>query len=65
MAINLIAMNHVSPKKITDSVYWTGILDEDIVNFDIVMETAFGTTYNSYLVQAEKKALIDTAKGTF
>ena len=58
-------MNHVSPKKITDSVYWTGILDEDIVTFDIVMETAFGTTYNSYLVQAEKKALIDTAKGTF
>jgi len=58
-------MKQVLPKKITDSVYWTGILDEDIVNFDIVMETAFGTTYNSYLIEAEKKALIDTAKGTF
>ena len=65
MAINPTAMKQISPIKITDSVYWTGILDEELVTFDIVMETAFGTTYNSYLIQAEKKALIDTAKGTF
>jgi len=58
-------MKQITPLKITDSVYWTGILDEDLVTFDIVMETTFGTTYNSYLVDAEKKALIDTAKGTF
>ena len=63
--INHKTMKQILPVKITDSVYWTGILDEDIVTFDIVMETAFGTTYNSYLIQAEKKALIDTAKATF
>jgi flavorubredoxin len=65
MAIIHVAMIQTSPKKITDSVYWAGILDKDLVTFDIVMETVYGTTYNSYLVQAEKKALIDTAKGTF
>ncbi|MBL7110750.1 MAG: FprA family A-type flavoprotein [Bacteroidales bacterium] len=58
-------MKQIAPIKITGSVYWTGILDEDLVTFDIVMETTFGTTYNSYLIQAEKKAVIDTAKGTF
>jgi flavorubredoxin len=54
-----------STLKINDDVTWIGILDRDIVTFDIVMETVFGTTYNSYFINAEKKAVIDTAKETF
>lgn len=50
---------------ITSDVKWIGALDKDIVTFDIVMETQYGTTYNSYFIDAEKKAIIDTAKETF
>jgi NADH oxidase (H2O-forming) len=58
-------MKDINPFKISDSVYWAGILDEDLVTFDIVMETKYGTTYNSYFIDADKKALIDTAKLNF
>ncbi len=50
---------------ITKDVSWVGILDKSIVTFDIVMETREGTTYNSYFINASKKAVIDTAKETF
>lgn len=51
--------------EITKDVSWIGILDYDIVTFDIVMETEYGTTYNSYFINAEKKAIIETAKEKF
>ena len=51
--------------KVTDHITWTGVLDHDIITFDIVMETKFGTTYNSYFIDAEKKVLIDTVKESF
>jgi NADH oxidase (H2O-forming) len=51
--------------KITESVKWIGVLDYDIKTFDIVMHTEYGTTYNSYFVDAEKKAVIDIAKEQF
>jgi flavorubredoxin len=51
--------------QITPDVYWVGILDYDIVTFDIVMETQYGTTYNSYFVDAQKKAIIETSKEKF
>jgi NADH oxidase (H2O-forming) len=51
--------------EVTPDVKWIGILDHDIVTFDIVMETVYGTTYNSYFINAEKKALIETTKATF
>lgn len=51
--------------RINDAVSWTGVQDRDIVTFDIVMETHFGTSYNSYFIDAEKKAVIDTVKETF
>ena len=50
---------------ITDDVKWIGILDYDIRTFDIVMTTDFGTTYNSYFINAEKKALVEVAKEKF
>jgi flavorubredoxin len=40
---------------ITGDVKWTGILDYDIKTFDIVMTTDYGTTYNSYFINAEKR----------
>lgn len=51
--------------KVSEHVSWIGVLDRDLVSFDIVMETKFGTTYNSYFIDAEKKAVIDTVKKPF
>lgn len=50
---------------LTDSVKWIGILDYDIKTFDIVMTTDYGTTYNSYFINAGKKALVEVAKEKF
>jgi len=51
--------------EITADVKWIGILDYDIRTFDIVMTTEFGTTYNSYLINAQKKTLVEVAKEKF
>lgn len=46
--------------------YWTGVLDPDLKVFDIVMETEFGTSYNSYLLKtSQKTVLFETAKAKF
>jgi NADH oxidase (H2O-forming) len=50
---------------VTPDVKWIGVLDYDIVAFDIVMETKYGTTYNSYFIDAGKKAIVETTKATF
>lgn len=55
--------NKVLP--LNDSVKWVGILDPGLVTFDVVMETKFGTTYNSYFIDADKKAIIETSKERF
>jgi len=51
--------------EITPDVHWIGVLDHDIVTFDVVMETKYGTTYNSYFIDAEKKAVVETTKEKF
>ncbi len=43
-------------KKVSESVSWIGVLDRDLVTFDIVMETKYGTTYNSYFIDARQKS---------
>jgi flavorubredoxin len=50
---------------INQDVKWIGILDYDIVTFDVVMSTEFGTTYNSYFINADKKTIIETSKVKF
>ena len=55
--------NKVLP--VSPSVKWTGVLDHNIVTFDVVMETKHGTTYNSYFIDAEKKAVVETVKEGF
>ncbi len=57
-------MNHTT-FKVTDDVSWIGVLDHELVTFDIVMETKSGTSYNSYFINARKKAVIDTVKEEF
>ncbi|MBK9390838.1 MAG: FprA family A-type flavoprotein [Bacteroidetes bacterium] len=50
---------------VTNDVKWIGVLDYDIRTFDIVMKTEYGTTYNSYFINAEKKAIVELAKEKF
>ena len=52
--------------KIKQNLYWTGVLDPELRVFDIIMETRYGTSYNSYLLEgSEKTALFETAKEAF
>ncbi len=50
---------------VTKDVKWIGVLDYDIVTFDVVMETKYGTTYNSYFINADKPAVVETVKRKF
>ncbi len=50
--------------KICDDVYWIGAVDWDVRNFHGYL-TSRGTTYNAYLIMADKPALIDTVKAPF
>jgi flavorubredoxin len=58
-------MNEKDILSVSKSVKWIGILDRDIRTFDIVMETKYGTTYNSYLIDAQYPAIVETAKEKF
>ena len=52
--------------KLRDNFYWTGIVDDNLRVFDIIMYTEFGTTYNSYVMKAgDKTILFETAKAKF
>lgn len=48
--------------EITKDVKWIGVTDPGLVTFDVVMETKFGTTYNSYFIDADRKTIIETTK---
>lgn len=58
-------MNDEKILEVTKDVKWIGVLDYDIVTFDVVMETQYGTTYNSYFIDAEKKAIVEATKDQF
>jgi anaerobic nitric oxide reductase flavorubredoxin len=47
-----------------DGVYWVGVVDWNIRDFHGYV-TNRGSTYNAYLIQDEKTALIDTVKKEF
>ncbi|MCD5415249.1 MAG: FprA family A-type flavoprotein [Clostridiales bacterium] len=52
--------------RIKDGITWVGVLHPELKTFDIIMETEFGTTYNSYIVKGnEKVALFETVKVKF
>jgi anaerobic nitric oxide reductase flavorubredoxin len=49
---------------VKDGVTWVGAVDWDVRNFHGYV-THRGTSYNAYLVQGEKTALVDTVKAPF
>ncbi|MCX7635995.1 MAG: FprA family A-type flavoprotein, partial [Syntrophales bacterium] len=49
---------------LTDRVYWVGAIDWNIRDFH-GYRTKRGSSYNAYLIKAEKPILIDTVKGPF
>ena len=52
--------------QLREEFYWTGIVDDQLRVFDIIMYTEFGTTYNSYILKAgDKTVLFETAKAKF
>lgn len=52
--------------QLKQDLYWAGVLDKNLRVFDIIMETEFGTTYNSYVLKgSEKTAIFETAKVKF
>jgi len=52
--------------ELAPGVHWVGALDPHLRNFDIILKTANGTTYNSYVVRGENGvAVIDTVKESF
>jgi len=52
--------------KITEDLFWVGALDPNLRIFDIIMETKFGTSYNSYILKgSEGIALFETVKEKF
>lgn len=56
-------MNSLQLKK---DIHWVGSLDPDLRVFDIIMQTEFGTTYNSYIVKgSEKIAIFETVKAKY
>jgi len=50
--------------RISDKVYWVGAIDWGVRDFHGYL-TSRGTTYNAYLIMAEKPVLIDTVKSNF
>ena len=50
--------------KVTETVYWVGAIDWNVRDFH-GYSTGRGTTYNAYLVLADKVTLVDTVKGPF
>ncbi len=51
--------------EIKPGIFYTGVVDKELEIFDIIMETKYGTTYNSYLIKDEKTVLFDTVKDCF
>jgi flavorubredoxin len=52
--------------EIAPGVHWVGALDPTLRSFDIILKTANGTSYNSYVVRgSDGVAVIDTVKENF
>lgn len=56
--------NEIQPVKISEGIYWVGVVDWNLRDFH-GYETPKGGTYNSYLIIDEKITLIDTVKAPF
>jgi len=60
------AGNQPGAVALSERVHWIGALDPSLRTFDIILKTANGTSYNSYLVRGSNGvAIIDTVKEQF
>jgi len=50
--------------KVSDNVYWVGVVDWGVRDFHGYL-TSRGTTYNAFLILADKITLVDTVKAPF
>lgn len=50
----------MSVTPITENVYSVGVMNPSLRVFDIVMESKYGTSYNAYLINDKKTALVET-----
>ncbi len=50
---------------VTDRVYWVGANDHETDLFEAVWPLPRGVSYNSYLINDDKVALVDTVKGCY
>jgi flavorubredoxin len=55
----------MSTVKLKDNIYWVGVENPELRVFDIIMETKKGTTYNAYLIDDDKVAIVDTVKNGY
>ncbi|UCH79324.1 MAG: FprA family A-type flavoprotein [Candidatus Coatesbacteria bacterium] len=55
----------MKPIPVTDDITWLGVHDPSLEAFEVVLPTPWGSTYNSYLIQAEKPTLVETVKVNF
>ncbi|MFP4356687.1 MAG: FprA family A-type flavoprotein [Phycisphaerae bacterium] len=51
-------------QKVTDRIYWVGAIDWSVRDFHGYL-TSRGTTYNAFLILADKITLVDTVKAPF
>ena len=54
----------MKPVKIAENVHWIGVVDWTIRDFH-GYETKRGSTYNSYLIQGGRTAIVDTVKAAY
>lgn len=46
--------------EIKDNIFYVGVLNPSLRNFDITVKAKYGTSYNSYLIKDKSNILIDT-----
>jgi len=51
--------------QIKNNIHWVGVLNATMRKFDVVFDTKYGTTYNSYLILEDKPTLIDCVHKKF
>ena len=56
--------NYLKAVQVTEKVWWVGAIDWNLREFH-GYRTARGSTYNAYLVLADKITLVDTVKAPF
>lgn len=50
----------MGPVKVKEGLYWIGALDPHRRVFDVIMPLDQGTTYNSYLIEAQRPTIVET-----